>query len=159
MSRTDCLHILPSGSLVCTAIHTARLVAALHLDVARDIQATRIQCPSECLGEQIFHLNSRNCMSLFIAIPEHQGDMVFSVSRDFSSSHPPCSSPSAHPFLPPPSPGWKMISRFDWFFKWDEKCKQNPFCGLFSYKVVLLRFGDDSKRRTFFLHLMNWLTL
>lgn len=45
-----------------------------------------------------FHLNSRNCMSLFISVTAHQRDIVFYFSKDFSSRHP--SSPS-HPLRQP----------------------------------------------------------
>lgn len=74
--------------------------AIFHLDVARDVQATSIQCPPECLKKSRFSSNSRNCMGLFIPVTEHRRDIIF--SRDFSSNHSPLpvlSPPTS--FLPP----------------------------------------------------------
>lgn len=88
--------------------------AIFHLDVARDVQATSIQCPPECLKKSRFSSNSRNCMGLFIPVTEHRRDIIF--SRDFSSNHSPLpvlSPPTS--LLPPLSQGLKIISWFDSF--------------------------------------------
>lgn len=70
-----------------------------------------------------FHLNSRNCMSVFMPETLSAEETRFPLSQEFSSSHRP-----PQPRRPPPtfSRLEKIISLFDWFFKWDEKCKQSP---------------------------------